>query len=288
MPETENTTAVDDFSSLMSELTVEAGKKLANHAPVHETPGQASAATGFADILRPIVSSITGLSRAIGANSEALARLEAKAERQEIVPEALNLIHTGLEDKKSVSTKLFDAMHEELRSYKDAFLFEAMQKPIARDLITLFDDLIAMHLHMDRFLSKQHAIGELPESGQAMLLELQRVATQLDHSTHTVMEIMSRLEVEKLDPGAGKHDRTRQKAMLVEPAEEPEQDGDIVRSMRPAFAWRGRIIRPEEVVIRRYKSPHAPESSAETNNGSSPAHAEAVLEKENLPPESAA
>ena len=36
---------------------------------------------------------------------------------------------------------MFDALHEELKGYKDGFLLESVHKPIIRDLISLYDDL---------------------------------------------------------------------------------------------------------------------------------------------------
>ncbi len=46
---------------------------------------------------------------------------------------------------ESANSKLFDALHAELKGYKDNFLFDALQKPFIRDLVSLFDDLSALH-----------------------------------------------------------------------------------------------------------------------------------------------
>ena len=39
----------------------------------------------------------------------------------------------------------------------------------------------------------------------------------------------------------------------VEMAGSAEEDGEIVRSCKPAFVWRGRVVRTEEVVIKKWK-----------------------------------
>jgi hypothetical protein len=36
-------------------------------------------------------------------------------------------------------------------------------------------------------------------------------------------------------------------------AESAEEEGEIVRSCKPAFVWRGRVVRSEEVVIKKWK-----------------------------------
>jgi len=40
---------------------------------------------------------------------------------------------------------MFEAMHEELKGYKDAFLLESVHKPIIANLISLYDDLETIH-----------------------------------------------------------------------------------------------------------------------------------------------
>jgi hypothetical protein len=44
-----------------------------------------------------------------------------------------------------------------------------------------------------------------------------------------------------------------QRAISVELADSEEEDGDIVRSLKPGFMWRERIVRAEEVVIKKWK-----------------------------------
>ncbi len=46
-----------------------------------------------------------------------------------------------LEQKNGLNQRMFDALHEELKGYKDGFLLESVHKPIIRDLISLYDDL---------------------------------------------------------------------------------------------------------------------------------------------------
>ena len=48
-------------------------------------------------------------------------------------------------------------------------------------------------------------------------------------------------------------DKVTQRALRIEETDLPEQDGEIVRSLKPGFMWRGRVFRAEEVVIRKWK-----------------------------------
>ena len=41
--------------------------------------------------------------------------------------------------------------------------------------------------------------------------------------------------------------------MAVEIAEDPDDDGDIVRTVKRGFLWKGRVFRAEEVVIKKWK-----------------------------------
>ena len=68
-----------------------------------------------------------------------------------------------------------------------------------------------------------------------------------------ILEVLARLEVQQLPVGIGKLDKRTQRAVAVEIAEDPDQDMDIVRSLKRGFLWKDRVIRPEEVVMRKWK-----------------------------------
>jgi molecular chaperone GrpE (heat shock protein) len=40
--------------------------------------------------------------------------------------------------------------------------------------------------------------------------------------------------------------------MSFEPADFPEEDGTIVMRVKRGFVWRGKLIRPEEVIAKRF------------------------------------
>jgi len=65
--------------------------------------------------------------------------------------------------------------------------------------------------------------------------------------------VLARLEVTMLPVGSGKLDKQTQRAVAVEMAEDPDDDGNIVRVVKRGFFWKDRVLRAEEVVIKKWK-----------------------------------
>ncbi len=201
----------------------------------------------LAKILKPLVQGIDALGRVTSENTRTLERLEASVAAQAGLPEVLAALRTSLEQKEVLNQKQFDALHDELRSYKDDFLLDVFHKPIVRDLITLFDDLSALHRQTAAFLVEQ--AGNFSPALQKTRL----LSTNLDHAVHSVLEILARMEVHRVEASTGRLDKQNQRAVSVEMAETQEDDQMIVASLKPGFLWRERLLRPEEVVIRKWK-----------------------------------
>jgi molecular chaperone GrpE (heat shock protein) len=53
--------------------------------------------------------------------------------------------------------------------------------------------------------------------------------------------------------GSGKLNKMTQRAVSVEMADEPEQDLDVARCVKRGFFWKERVVRAEEVVVRKWK-----------------------------------
>ncbi len=82
---------------------------------------------------------------------------------------------------------------------------------------------------------------------------MRNAVVNLDHNIHFILEVLERLDVTQIPSQGGKLDKLVQKAVLVESASEPDEDFDIVRSVRRGFQWRDRIVRAEEVVIKKWR-----------------------------------
>jgi molecular chaperone GrpE (heat shock protein) len=235
-----------DFAENMKALADEAQKHMEDGS-YRKTPPT------FLQMLRPLVLGLEALSRATTENTMTLTRLESASHNHEALPRMISDIQEKVDGRNNVNQQLFDALHEELKGYKDAFILEALQKPLVRDLIALYDDITEIHRQMVVFKGALDAMpqGSLP--GHSVSSHLNTVGTNLDHTVHFLVEIMARMELTPLEPHTGKLDKTLQRAVDVEPADSEAEDGDIVSSMKQGFLWRGRIIRPEEVVVKKWK-----------------------------------
>ena len=233
---------------------------------IREEAGLAEAGRSYASLpqmLRPLIIGIQAGVRATSEQTLALQRMEEKMnlsassgmkselerEQEGGTGEFLDELRAVLDQKNAVSQKMFDALHEELKGYKDGFLLESVQKPIIRDLVTLFDDLGAIRGQISEGLAKANG----GDGGEFFENLLRRIEINLQNHGLALLEILARLDVTEEEPGAGKLDKIRQRAVAVEMAEFPEEDGLIVRSLKAGFQWKGRVFRPEEVVMKKWK-----------------------------------
>jgi molecular chaperone GrpE (heat shock protein) len=254
-----------DFEIQMKSLAEEAQQFLGDR------PGAGrKSSPSFLEFLRPLVQHMESLSRAMTENTMAISRLEeaagAQAARLEEtagtqagLPRMISSIHDSIEQKNRLSQRLFDALHDELRSYKDSFLLDVFHRPIARDLITLFDDLSELHRQTTTLISEQEHVTT-PGNGHGAhgLDRLKTIATNMDHIVHFVLEILARMEIQRVEPCTGKLDKQRQRVVSLERAVTPEEDLQISASLKPGFIWRERMLRPEEVVVKKWKETTAP------------------------------
>ena len=210
-------------------------------------------------MLRPLMQGLEAATRAAGENKVLLQKigekLDEKAEADGAVQKSLpNLTEElrGLLDQKSgVSQRMFAALHEELKGYKDGFLLESVHKPIIRDLISLHDDLTAIHGQMVETLVD--AVGGSEVTAGALIERMKTMDMNIEHNCEFLIEVLARLEVTLLPVGTGKLDMVTQRALAIQIAEDPAEDGDIVRTLKRGFMWKGRVVRPEEVVVKKWK-----------------------------------
>ncbi len=177
-----------------------------------------------------LISGIHSLSQRLEALEETVVRKLEATQFQRIEQQL-----TAIRDTESVNQKLFDSLHSELISYRDNFVRDALQKPFIRDLLSLFDDL-----------TKIVAQAETPQ-----------LRENLENVLHFVIEICHRLEVTAIE-SSDMVDRTLQRVVSVEPTSVPEENGQIVSRGKRGFLWQGKVLRPEEVVVRRYTAPADP------------------------------
>jgi molecular chaperone GrpE (heat shock protein) len=148
----------------------------------------------------------------------------------------------ALRNTESVNQRLFDSLHQELIKYRDNFLHESLQKPFIRDLLILFDDLSALSSQL------QTAV----EGGETKRGKLGQWRDNLENAIHSLTEILHRMEVSEIEPKE-MVDRAFHRVVSYEPTDFAEDEGRIVMRVKRGFLWRDQVLRPEEVVAKRFE-----------------------------------
>ncbi len=220
------TEAEIDFAAAMHELSAEAAT----------SPLPARAPEPEAVQMTMLISAVHALGQRVESLEESVVRKFETIHFQKI-EEQLAVIR----DSETVNQKLFDSLHQELISYRDNFVRDALQKPFIRDLLVLFDDLSA--------LASQ--VGEAAEGQGGGALQA-RSHDNLTNILHFLIEILHRLEVNEIEL-KDRVDRNLHRVISFEPAASAEEDGQIVRRLKRGFIWHDRVLRAEEVIAKRFQ-----------------------------------
>lgn len=175
-------------------------------------------------------------------------------------PDALTGIHQALEGlqelfDKQISRnqnqmKMFDALYREMKDYKEDFLLEALHKPIIKDLLSVYDSFVSLESQLDGVLNAVKKIRP-----KAVAEELTQFRQNLENARFELEEVLYRMDVTPYEEHPETLDRQLHKTLKVIPADTPEQDWQVAEVHKIGFSWRGKVFRPEEVTIFRYKSP---------------------------------
>jgi molecular chaperone GrpE (heat shock protein) len=127
-----------------------------------------------------------------------------------------------------------EKLYEELKLYRDDFV-AASEKPLLLDLLMLYDSFHWFH----QSLVKQDSSPEV-------------IADAFQYLVDELLEVLYRRDVVPMEP-AERFDRTHHKAMQIQPAATEEDDNRIARTLKRGFLRRSQVLRPEEVVVSRFK-----------------------------------
>ncbi len=209
-------------------------------------------------LIRPLAQEIENV-RKINADQTTLLTALGKLLNAPPIAPALENISQQMGRLNSVETansKLFDALHAELKGYKDNFLFDALQKPFIRDLVSLFDDLTSMHEQtVKRLADTSHPDG--PPSEDRAFLKI--LAGNMENQVHHMTEVFLRLDVtlSRTSPNEPV-DKKLHRILSFEPATSAAEDGVVARSVKSGFFWKERVVRAEEIIARRWTAAPAP------------------------------
>jgi len=227
----------DEFASAMQQLSAEAEKTLPD-----ASWNDKNNAAQFAQILqefRALNGRMTSFEKTVLARLEKLENTEKDDFAQQFRKMDENM--AALRNTESVNQRLFDSLHDEMIKYRDNFLHESLQKPFIRDLVILFDDL-------SRILSQLQSAADTGENKRGPLSQWR---DNLENAIHSLTEILHRMEVSEIEP-KDVVDRALHKVISFEPADFAEEDGQIVMRVKRGFLWRDQVLRPEEVVAKRF------------------------------------
>ena len=98
-----------------------------------------------------------------------------------------------------------------------------------------------------------NAAGTSSPVDKLLLDRLKTMDTNILHNCEFILEVLARLEVSMLPPSTGKHDKQNQRAVALDPTDNPKEDGDIVQIRKRGFFWKGRVLRAEDVVIKKWR-----------------------------------
>ncbi|MEY2497904.1 MAG: hypothetical protein QOD12_1460 [Verrucomicrobiota bacterium] len=227
----------DEFASAMQQLSAEAEKTLPDSRENDDDTGEQLGQ--ILEELRTLNGRMTILEKTVAGRRDKPEGAEQKdlARQFEKMDEHL----AALRNTESVNQRLFDSLHEELIKYRDNFLHESLQKPFIRDLVILFDDLSGLSSQL------QTAV----EGNEARRGVLGQWRDNLENAIHSLTEILHRMEVNEIEPKE-MVDRAFHRVVSYEPADFAEDDGRIVMRVKRGFLWRDQVLRPEEVVAKRF------------------------------------
>ena len=233
-----------EFASAMQQLSAEAAKAIApdllNGADEDALPAAeireefAALNQRMAGMEKMLAEGLEKLTSAASAGSQADAQLPAQLKKMDDHLAALR-------NTESVNHRLFNTLHQELKSYRDNFLRDTLQKPFIRDLIVLFDDLSSLAAQMQ-------SAASAPDTRQSVVTQW---SANLENAIHALLEVMHRMEVSEVETREIV-DRSLHKVVSYEPTDFAEEDGQIVMRVRRGFVWRDQVLRPEEVVAKRF------------------------------------
>ena len=133
-----------------------------------------------------------------------------------------------------VREKAFDQLYEELKAYKEDWQFQA-EKPLLLDLLLFYDSL---NWFQESLVKQEMSRDVVADSFQYLIDEF--------------VELLYRRDVVPMEPTES-FDRKRHKAVQVVDTDTPSEDQSIQQVLKRGFNRGDRVLRAEEVIIRRFK-----------------------------------
>jgi molecular chaperone GrpE (heat shock protein) len=134
--------------------------------------------------------------------------------------------------RDALQQQAFDQLYQELRQYKDDFVFQS-EKPLLLDLLLFYDSL---NWFQESLVKNEMSPDVLSDSFQYLIDEF--------------LELLYRRDVLPMESRA-RFDRETQKAIKVVRTEKTAKDYLIKQVVKRGFSRANRLLRAEEVVVYR-------------------------------------
>ena len=131
--------------------------------------------------------------------------------------------------------ELFEKLYRDLANYRDDFLFNHVIRRVLIDLIRLFD-----------------RVDELVKEGATEQIKEQDRLAHIASFRTEILQALRRQDVNLIEDGPAVFDENVQEA--IDTAARGEDDQKIVALVRRGFRYRGRVLRPECVIIGRFNA----------------------------------
>jgi len=234
----------DEFATAMQQLSAEAKKTLpAGESGPHDFLAPGDKVEEVLQELSALNGRIQNVENALAKRTEQLMNALSPKKQVDVMVARFEKIDeqlASIRKTESVNQKLFDSLHDELLKYRDNFLHESLQKPFIHDLVYLYD-------HLNGLCEQLSTVAQ--EKGKRSRVSQWR--DNLENAIHSLVEILHRFDVKEIEPRE-RVDRAAHRVISYEPADFPEEDGAIVMRVKRGFVWRGKLIRPEEVIAKRF------------------------------------
>lgn len=130
--------------------------------------------------------------------------------------------------------KAFDRLYAELDELKKNSALEYL-RPLYIDLILLFDRI--ENIRQDAAVS----------SDTPMVSDLMKTLND------ELLEILYRREIEPINIASSTFDPSFQLALTIEPTAADSEHNQVARIVRRGFKYKDRILRPEEVIVKKFR-----------------------------------
>jgi molecular chaperone GrpE (heat shock protein) len=131
--------------------------------------------------------------------------------------------------------RMFQELYVQLQGFKGGFL-ESIQGQARKALVSLFDSVV----RMERATREETSCPE-------------RVRAEAETLRVEVEEALYRLDVVPFAEHPDRLDRKLHKTVKVVETDSPEEDNLVVEVVRTGFLHKDVVLRPEEVVVKRFR-----------------------------------